>query len=164
MIYQNERAIYVKIADRVCDDILSGKYQEDERVPSVRELAAEYEVNTNTVLRTFDILHRPQTGVPQARTPRIPPPPPPARHDHRRRGEGVERDRMTNPRCVVCIPLQRHILFVSFPQNRDNGNLFINFCNLREKHSFSFPCHREGRRELQRHWSDDQIVHFFITK
>ena len=50
MIYQNERAIYVKIADRVCDDILSGKYQEDERVPSVRELAAEYEVNTNTVL------------------------------------------------------------------------------------------------------------------
>ena len=23
MIYQNERAIYVKIADRVCDDILS---------------------------------------------------------------------------------------------------------------------------------------------
>ena len=58
MIYQNERAIYVKIADRVCDDILSGKYQEDERVPSVRELAAEYEVNTNTVLRTFDILQR----------------------------------------------------------------------------------------------------------
>ena len=38
----------------------------------------------------------------------------------------------------VCIPLQRHILFVSFPQNRDNGNLFINFCNLREKRSFSF--------------------------
>ena len=32
MIYQNERAIYVKIADRVCDDILSGKYKEDERV------------------------------------------------------------------------------------------------------------------------------------
>ena len=58
MIYQNERAIYVKIADRVCDDILSGKYKEDERVPSVRELAAEYEVNTNTVLRTFDILQR----------------------------------------------------------------------------------------------------------
>jgi len=58
MIYQNERAIYVKIADRVCDDILSGKYQEDERVPSIRELAAEYEVNTNTVLRTFDILQR----------------------------------------------------------------------------------------------------------
>ena len=58
MIYQNERAIYVKIADRLCDDILSGKYKEEERVPSIRELAAEYEVNTNTVLRTFDILQR----------------------------------------------------------------------------------------------------------
>ena len=58
MIYQNEKAIYVKIADRLCDDILSGKYKEEERVPSIRELAAEYEVNTNTVLRTFEILQR----------------------------------------------------------------------------------------------------------
>ena len=58
MIYQNEKAIYVKIADRLCDDILSGKYREEERVPSIRELAAEYEVNTNPVLRTFDILQR----------------------------------------------------------------------------------------------------------
>ena len=58
MIYQNEKAIYVKIAERLCDDILSGKFKEEERVPSVRELASEYEVNTNTVLRTFDILQR----------------------------------------------------------------------------------------------------------
>ena len=34
------------------------KYAEEERVPSVRELAAEYEVNTNTALRAFDILQR----------------------------------------------------------------------------------------------------------
>ena len=58
MIYQNERAIYVRIAERICDDILSGKYAEEERVPSVRELAVEYEVNTNTALRAFDILQR----------------------------------------------------------------------------------------------------------
>jgi DNA-binding transcriptional regulator YhcF (GntR family) len=58
MIDQNERAIYVRIAERICDDILSGKYAEEERVPSVRELAAEYEVNTNTALRAFDILQR----------------------------------------------------------------------------------------------------------
>ena len=58
MIYQNEKAIYVKIAERLCDDILAGKFREEERMPSVRELAAEYEVNTNTVLRTFDILQR----------------------------------------------------------------------------------------------------------
>jgi DNA-binding transcriptional regulator YhcF (GntR family) len=58
MIYRNDKAIFVKIAERICDDILSGHYQEGERVPSVRELAAEYEVNTNTALRAFDILQR----------------------------------------------------------------------------------------------------------
>ena len=58
MIYHNERAIFVRIAERICDDILSGKYAEESRVPSVRELAAEYEVNTNTALRAFDILQR----------------------------------------------------------------------------------------------------------
>ena len=58
MIYHNERAIFVRIAERICDDILSGKYAEEGRVPSVRELAAEYEVNTNTALRAFDILQR----------------------------------------------------------------------------------------------------------
>ena len=58
MIYHNERAIFVRIAERICDDILAGKYAEESRVPSVRELAAEYEVNTNTALRAFDILQR----------------------------------------------------------------------------------------------------------
>ena len=36
MIYHNERAIFVRIAERICDDILSGKYAEESRVPSVR--------------------------------------------------------------------------------------------------------------------------------
>lgn len=58
MIYYSDKAIFVKIAERLCDDILSGRYQEGSRVPSVRELAAEYEVNTNTALRAFEILQR----------------------------------------------------------------------------------------------------------
>jgi len=58
MVYQNEKAIYVKIAERICDDILSERYTEDERVPSVRELAAEYEVNPNTAMRAIEILQR----------------------------------------------------------------------------------------------------------
>ena len=58
MIYHNERAIFVRIAERICDDILAGKYAEESRVPSVRELAAEYEVNTNTALRAFEVLQR----------------------------------------------------------------------------------------------------------
>jgi DNA-binding transcriptional regulator YhcF (GntR family) len=58
MNYTKEKVLFVKIADRLCDDILSGRYQEGDRVASVRELAAEFEVNVNTVLRAFDLLQR----------------------------------------------------------------------------------------------------------
>ena len=58
MIYHSDKALFVKIAERLCDDILADRYREGDRVPSVRELAAEYEVNTNTALRAFDILQR----------------------------------------------------------------------------------------------------------
>ena len=51
MIYHSDKALFVKIAERLCDDILADRYREGDRVPSVRELAAEYEVNTNTALR-----------------------------------------------------------------------------------------------------------------
>jgi DNA-binding transcriptional regulator YhcF (GntR family) len=58
MIYYSDKALFVKIAERLCDDILAGGYREGDRVPSVRELAAEYEVNTNTALRAFEVLQR----------------------------------------------------------------------------------------------------------
>lgn len=58
MIYHNEKALFIKIAERLCDDILSGCYAEGDLVPSVRELAAEYEVNINTALRAFELLQR----------------------------------------------------------------------------------------------------------
>ena len=58
MIYHSDKALFVKIAERLCDDILADRYREGDRVPSVRELAAEYEVNTNTALRAFEVLQR----------------------------------------------------------------------------------------------------------
>lgn len=58
MIYYSDKALFVKIAERLCDDILADRYREGDRVPSVRELAAEYEVNTNTALRAFEVLQR----------------------------------------------------------------------------------------------------------
>lgn len=56
MFNDSTRAIYLQIADRICDDILAHKYQEEDRLPSVREYAASIEVNANTVLRTYDWL------------------------------------------------------------------------------------------------------------
>ena len=45
-----------QIADHICDEIIAGKLAPDARIPSVREYAAELEVNANTVMRTFDTL------------------------------------------------------------------------------------------------------------
>lgn len=54
--FTNEKAIYVQIADRLCDEILTGKYNDDERIPSVREYAVLLEVNTNTAVKSYDLL------------------------------------------------------------------------------------------------------------
>ena len=61
MNFKDNKAIYLQIADRIGDQILSGVLTPEGKVPSVRELAAEIEVNANTVARTYD--HLQQNGV-----------------------------------------------------------------------------------------------------
>ena len=39
MIFTNDKAIYIQMADRLCDDIIAGTYKTGERIPSVREYA-----------------------------------------------------------------------------------------------------------------------------
>lgn len=56
MNFNTNQSIFIQIADRVCDRVLSGEYQSDARIPSVRELAVEMEVNPNTVMRSFERL------------------------------------------------------------------------------------------------------------
>ena len=56
MDFRDTKAIYLQIADRICDEVLVGKFAEDSRIPSVREYAAVVEVNANTVMRSFDQL------------------------------------------------------------------------------------------------------------
>lgn len=56
MNYSSNQAIFIQIADRICERVLSGEYVADSRIPSVRELAVEMEVNPNTVMRSFERL------------------------------------------------------------------------------------------------------------
>ena len=56
MQFKDNKAIYLQIADLICEDILQGKFLEDERIPSVREYAAVVEVNANTCARAYDWL------------------------------------------------------------------------------------------------------------
>ena len=58
MIFTNDKAIYVQMANRLCDEILSGVYQGDERIPSVREYAVMLQVNTNTAVKAYELLAR----------------------------------------------------------------------------------------------------------
>lgn len=50
---ENTKPIYLQIADRICDEILSGVYPPDSRIPSVREYAISVQVNANTVMRSY---------------------------------------------------------------------------------------------------------------
>ena len=58
MIFTNDKAIYIQMADRLCDEILAGKYKDDDRIPSVREYAVLLEVNTNSAVKAYDELSR----------------------------------------------------------------------------------------------------------
>lgn len=54
----SDRPIFIQILERIRVDIISGKYQPGERMPSVRELAAQAAVNPNTMQRAFAELER----------------------------------------------------------------------------------------------------------
>ncbi len=56
MFKENSKAIYLQIADRLCDDILTRKLCPEERMPSVRECAIVMQVNPNTVMRAYEWL------------------------------------------------------------------------------------------------------------
>lgn len=58
MIFSNDKAIYLQMADRLCDEILAGKYGDDDRIPSVREYAVLLQVNTNTAVKAYEELAR----------------------------------------------------------------------------------------------------------
>ena len=56
MVFREKQAIYLQIADYLCENILSKAWDAGGRIPSVRETAVSLEVNPNTVMRTFNYL------------------------------------------------------------------------------------------------------------
>lgn len=56
MKFNDNKAIYLQLADRICDEILLGNCKEEDRIPSVREYATEVEVNAGTVVKAYDWL------------------------------------------------------------------------------------------------------------
>ncbi|MTI30537.1 GntR family transcriptional regulator [Xanthovirga aplysinae] len=56
MEFKDNKAIYLQIADHICENILLQKWNANEKIPSVRETAVHMEVNPNTAMRTFSYL------------------------------------------------------------------------------------------------------------
>ncbi|MEM6321832.1 MAG: GntR family transcriptional regulator [Bacteroidota bacterium] len=56
MKFTKPKAIYMQIADYLCESILALELKAGDRIQSVREMAAQVEVNPNTVARTFSYL------------------------------------------------------------------------------------------------------------
>lgn len=56
MEFTNNKAIYLQIMDLISEKVLKGTWGEGEKIPSVRQLAVELEVNPNTVARSYSSL------------------------------------------------------------------------------------------------------------
>jgi GntR family transcriptional regulator len=56
MEFKDNEAIYLQIAAFVSENILLRKWLAEQKIPSVRDLAIELEVNPNTVMRSYEFL------------------------------------------------------------------------------------------------------------
>ncbi|MEX0312849.1 GntR family transcriptional regulator [Flagellimonas sp. 2504JD4-2] len=56
MDFDNSKPIYLQIVDFFYENILIKRWTDEERIPSVREVAMMVEVNPNTAIRAFNHL------------------------------------------------------------------------------------------------------------
>jgi DNA-binding transcriptional regulator YhcF (GntR family) len=61
MQFNSGQSIYLQISDYICENILQGRWQEEDRIPSIREMAVDVEVNPNTVMRSY--AHLQEQGI-----------------------------------------------------------------------------------------------------
>ena len=58
MDFREKQAIYLQIAEYVCEQILLKQWQPGSKILSIRDLAVMMEVNPNTVQRAYDFLQQ----------------------------------------------------------------------------------------------------------
>lgn len=52
-VFDNERPIYIQLVEMIRMDIVSGKFKNGQKLPSVRELALTMKVNPNTMQKAL---------------------------------------------------------------------------------------------------------------
>jgi DNA-binding transcriptional regulator YhcF (GntR family) len=56
MNFNEERPIFIQIAEGIEDAILSGAFQEESQIPSITEFSVNYRINPATALKGINIL------------------------------------------------------------------------------------------------------------
>ncbi len=56
MEFNENKSIFLQIADNIIEKVMSGVYPVGDKIPSVRELALQVGVNPNTIMRTYNEL------------------------------------------------------------------------------------------------------------
>lgn len=56
MTFQDERPIFLQIAEQLEEGILSGAYPEESQVPSITEYSVTYKINPATALKGINLL------------------------------------------------------------------------------------------------------------
>ncbi|MDO4633175.1 MAG: GntR family transcriptional regulator [Eubacteriales bacterium] len=58
MNYQTDRPIYLQVIDDIRQKLIRGEITPGEKLPSVRELAQQYQINPNTASRVYKEMER----------------------------------------------------------------------------------------------------------
>lgn len=61
MQFKEQKSIYLQIADRLEENFILRVWRNSERLPAIREIAVQMEVNPNTILRTY--MHLQDKGI-----------------------------------------------------------------------------------------------------
>ncbi len=56
MEFKQKQTIYLQIAENICEKIVQGTYEEENKIPSIRAMGVDLQVNPNTVQRTYEHL------------------------------------------------------------------------------------------------------------
>lgn len=56
MNFHQNKPIFLQIVDAICTKVVSKEWKEETKIPTVKELAKELEVNHNTLMRSLEIL------------------------------------------------------------------------------------------------------------
>ena len=58
MRYENDRPIYLQVIEDISRRLIQGELALGEKLPSVREMAVQYQINPNTASRVYKEMQR----------------------------------------------------------------------------------------------------------